>query len=287
MIDWYLKEQLQMEWLTGAAQWSFKDFATPVRPDSPIPYLNMKGIVERDLTKKEAYYVFQSYWSEQPMVRIYGHSMPVRWGNEGESKRIKVYSNCSEAELFLNGVSVGTRKRNPQDFPCAGLRWDVTLQPGENHVRVHAVKDGETVEDSLTFLYQTEAWGEPAQLKVTAEKQSDGRVYVEVTALDDKGSICLDATNFVRFGISGDGRLLDNLGTIRGSRLIQLATGRAGIYIDPNGALPAEITEISSYSAGGPASATAERVSANRRQAVSVISVKCEALPTAMITWTE
>ncbi|HEY1212109.1 MAG TPA: glycoside hydrolase family 2 TIM barrel-domain containing protein, partial [Bryobacteraceae bacterium] len=47
MIDWYLKCQERMEWLTGAAQWAFKDFATPVRPDSPIPYLNMKGIVER------------------------------------------------------------------------------------------------------------------------------------------------------------------------------------------------------------------------------------------------
>ncbi|MDQ0889932.1 beta-galactosidase [Paenibacillus sp. V4I9] len=55
MIDWYLKCQEGMDWLTGAAQWSFKDFATPVRPDSPIPYLNMKGIVERDLTKKEGF----------------------------------------------------------------------------------------------------------------------------------------------------------------------------------------------------------------------------------------
>lgn len=52
MIDWYLKSQEHMDWLTGTAQWSFKDFATPVRPDSPIPYLNMKGIVERDFTKK-------------------------------------------------------------------------------------------------------------------------------------------------------------------------------------------------------------------------------------------
>jgi beta-galactosidase len=286
MIDWYLKEQLQMDWLTGAAQWSFKDFATPVRPDSPIPYLNMKGIVQRDFTKKEAYYVFQSYWTEQPMVRIYGHTMPVRWGKEGDSKRIKVYSNCSEAELFLNGTSLGTKKRNPMDFPCAGLRWDAPLQKGENHVRVVAIKDGATVEDSLTFQYQTEAWGAPAQLLVAAEKHEDGRVFIEATAVDANGAICLDATNFVRFGISGDGVLLDNLGTIHGSRLVQLATGRAGIFIDPNGALPAEITEISSYSAGGPASAAA-RGAVNRGQAVSVVSVKCEALPTALITWTE
>lgn len=57
-----------MDWLTGTAQWVFKDISTPVRPDNPVPYVNQKGVIERDFTKKDAYYVFQSYWSEQPMV---------------------------------------------------------------------------------------------------------------------------------------------------------------------------------------------------------------------------
>jgi beta-galactosidase len=285
MIDWYLKEQLTMEWLTGAAQWSFKDFATPVRPDSPIPFLNMKGIVERDFTKKEAYYVFQSYWAEQPMARIYGHSMPVRWGKAGEVKRIKVYSNCSEAELFLNGISLGVKQRNPENFPCAGLRWDTELVPGDNTVKVVAVKDGVTVEDEVTFRYETAQWGEPVELKLRAEKQADGRVFIEATAVDAAGVISLDSAKFIRFGISGDGRLLDNLGTIHGSRLVQLATGRAGIYIDPVGALPAAIIENSAYSAGGPASAKAMTPSAGRQKAVSVISAQCEGLATAFITW--
>ena len=83
-----------MPWLTGSAQWPFKDFSTPVRPDNPVPYMNQKGVVERDFTTKEAYYVFQSYWTTKPMVHIYGHSWPVRWGNEGEEKMVKVYSNC-------------------------------------------------------------------------------------------------------------------------------------------------------------------------------------------------
>ena len=50
---------------------------------------------------------------------------PVRWGDSGEQKMVKVYSNCEEAELFLNGKSRGIRKRNGQDFPAAGLRWNV------------------------------------------------------------------------------------------------------------------------------------------------------------------
>ena len=32
LFDWHLKEQEQMDWLTGSAAWIFKDFATPLRP---------------------------------------------------------------------------------------------------------------------------------------------------------------------------------------------------------------------------------------------------------------
>lgn len=91
LIDWHLKEQETMPWLTGTAYWPFKDFSTPGRPDNPVPYVNQKGVVERDFTKKESYYVFQSYWSEKPMAHLYGHTWPVRWGSPGELKLVKVY----------------------------------------------------------------------------------------------------------------------------------------------------------------------------------------------------
>ena len=103
LFDWHLKEQETMPELTGAAQWIFKDFATTLRPGNPVPRVNQKGLVERDFTLKEGYFVFQSYWAEQPMVHIYGHSWPVRWGERDEAKLVKVYSNCPQVELFVNG----------------------------------------------------------------------------------------------------------------------------------------------------------------------------------------
>ena len=45
-----------------------------------------------------------------------------------DSKEILVYSNCDEVELFVNGVSQGVKRRNSQDYPAAGLRWNWRLR---------------------------------------------------------------------------------------------------------------------------------------------------------------
>jgi beta-galactosidase len=234
LFDWTLKEQETMPWLTGSAFWTFKDFSTPIRFDNPLPYMNQKGVVERDLTKKEVYYVVQSYWSQIPMAHIYGHNWPVRWGEEGELKMVKVYSNCDEAELFVNGKSYGIKKRNSADFPAAGLRWMVVLNTGTNDLRVKAKKAKQVIEDHITQQYQTAKWGKPARLNLEKIAEKDGTVTVQATLLDAKGTLCLDAVNWVTFSLNGDGVLLDDLGTSRGSRKLQVMNGRAIISYKAN-----------------------------------------------------
>ena len=234
LFDWHLKEQETMPWLTGTAQWCFKDFSTPLRPDNPVPYVNQKGVVERDLTKKEAYYVFQSYWSTRPMLHIYGHSQPVRWGDEGEEKMIKVYSNCNQVELFVNGKSYGIKKKNSQDFPAAGLRWKVKLNKGINKVVAVAKKENGTLTDTTSFIYQTEKWNKPVKATIQKIKEDNAVVTVEIKLLDDKNVQCLDAANWIRFGLSGNGKLTDDLGTSSGSRYVQAYNGRAIISFQKN-----------------------------------------------------
>ena len=234
LIDWHLKEQENMPLLTGSAYWPFKDFSTPIRPDNPVPYMNQKGVVERDLKKKEAYYVFQSWWTTRPMAHIYGHSWPVRWGDAGEEKMVKVYSNCDEAELFVNGKTCGVKKRNGQDFPAAGLRWNIVLTNGENHLRVVARKGKITVTDEITQTYQTEKWGTPARMELKKTDQKGDIATIEVKLYDAKNVMCLDARNVVRFGLTGDGKLIDNQGTSSGSRTVELYNGRAIIRVKLN-----------------------------------------------------
>ncbi|MNV89953.1 hypothetical protein D3C71_1842890 [compost metagenome] len=57
-------------------------------------------------------------------------------------------------------------------------------------------------------------------------------MLLEAEAYDANGVYCADAACFVRFSGAGDGRLLDNLGIARGSRLVQLANGRAAIFAE-------------------------------------------------------
>lgn len=234
LIDWHLKEQENIPSLTGSAYWPFKDFSTPVRPDNPIPYMNQKGVVERDFTKKEAYYVFQSWWTDQPMVHIYGHTWPVRWGDEGELKMVKVYSNCDQAELFVNGKSLGLKKRNGQDFPAAGLRWNVVYSAGENVLKVIARKGKVTVTDEIRQAYQTDKWGIPVKMALSKINQQGDIITLEVKLFDAQNVLCLDARNVVVFGLTGDGKLIDNQGTSSGSGTVEAYNGRALIRVRLN-----------------------------------------------------
>jgi beta-galactosidase len=148
---------------------------------------------------------------------------------------VKVYSNCDEAELFVNGKSYGIKKRESQDFPAAGLRWNVPYKKGENQLKVVASKGKVIVKDEITQVYQTEKWGKPSQMILQEIGQKGDIATIEVKLYDANKILCLDARNIVVFGLTGDGRLLDNLGTSSGSRKVELYNGRAIIRIKHNG----------------------------------------------------
>lgn len=253
LIDWHLKEQETMPWLTGAAYWPFKDFSTPVRPENPVPYVNQKGVVERDLNPKEAFYVFQSYWTENPMLRIFGHNWTVRWGGSNELKPLKVYSNCDEVELFLNGKSLGVKKKNSQDFPAAGLRWESLFQEGTNTVKAVGIKGKQRIEDEISFRYETRSWGKENKLNVTVSNIDDNHIWINAELLDKEGVRCLDSKEYIYFEAVGDGELIKNQGTSTGSSKVQAYNGFAKIKL-------------------------------NKKSGRSVIAVKSEGLETVFVT---
>jgi beta-galactosidase len=153
-----------------------------------------------------------------------------------------VYSNCEHAELFLNGKSLGTMQRDSQNFPAAGLRWQVAFASGANRLHVVASKGNVTVTDEIALTYQTEPWGKPAELRLHEKERKGNTVCVGAMLYDARGVPCLDSRNVVRFSLAGAGRLLDNLGTSRGSRELQLYNGRAEISLKLTGGCTIGVT---------------------------------------------
>ncbi|GGD27609.1 glycoside hydrolase family 2 protein [Hyunsoonleella pacifica] len=232
LFDWHLRISENDSTFVGNVQWAFKDFGTPLRPENAIPYMNQKGLVDRTGKPKDAFYVFKSYWSEEPFTYIESHTWTERQGPKGKPRAISVYSNCSSVELFLNGKSLGTKKRNTKDFPAAGLNWDVNFKEGENTLTAIAItKDGNKVSDELKLNYRFDKNGKARSLKLKHKKLENGNYLVTATAIDDKGLRCLDYEERVYFQCLNGGEAIISQGTPTGSEVIEMANGEASIEV--------------------------------------------------------
>jgi len=135
LFDWHLHVSESLPWFTGNAQWAFKDFGTPLRPENAIPYVNQKGLTDRAGNRKDAYYVFKSYWTEKPFCYIESHSWDQRFGPPEKERVINVFSNVEKVELFLNEKSIGIKNKSKNQYPAQGLFWTVNFIRGINTVK--------------------------------------------------------------------------------------------------------------------------------------------------------
>ncbi len=234
LFDWTLKEQFDIPNLTGTAFWPFKDFSTPLRKDNPIPYINQKGVVQRDLTKKEVFYVVQSYWSNTPMLRLFGHQWKIRWGELLEEKEFRVYSNCQKVELFLDGKSLGIKERNISNFPATGFRWKSQLEEGKHNLKAIAYSNNNILSDEYSFYYQCKKWGIPKKINSKFIEENN-KFFWEIEVVDSTNIRCLDFREKVNFSSTFPSPLVTNMGTSTGSKVIECANGRSIIELNNTG----------------------------------------------------
>lgn len=87
--------------------WNMFDFAADARDQGGEPGMNHKGLVTFDRKiKKDSFYLYKAYWSEEAFVHICGS----RYVDRPEKiTTVKVYSNCPEVTLYADGEEVGTK----------------------------------------------------------------------------------------------------------------------------------------------------------------------------------
>lgn len=155
------------------------------------------GIVDLAGFPKDIYYLYQSEWTDTPVLHLFPHW---NWEPGQQIDMWCYYNNADEVELFINGKSQGTRTKDAQHLHVV---WNVTFEPGT--VKVVARKDG--VETASREIHTA---GEPAQIRLTPDRstiKNNGTdlSFVTVEILDKDGNLCPNAENLVQFEISGNG----------------------------------------------------------------------------------
>ncbi|MGI4866077.1 MAG: beta-galactosidase GalB [Janthinobacterium lividum] len=183
--------------ISGAFVWSGFDYL-----GEPLPYpwparSSYFGVIDLAGFPKDAYYLYQSEWATQPVLHLLPH-----WNwTPGQTVDVwAYYSQADEVELFLNGKSLGIRKKGADDLH---VMWRVPFAPGT--LQAISRRAGQTV---LTRTVKTA--GPAAKIELVADRsqlRADGKdlSFVTVRVLDAAGNLVPDAANLVKFAVSGPG----------------------------------------------------------------------------------
>ena len=189
----------QHDFISGLFVWTGFDYL-----GEPTPYpwparSSYFGIVDLAGFPKDVYYMYQSEWTKKPVLHIFPH-----W-NWDAAKTVDVwsyYNNADEVELFLNGRSLGSKRKEGSNLH---IMWRVPFEPGT--LKAVSRKNGRIV---LTKELKTA--GEPAAIKISTDRKiihhgGEDLCFITVKIMDAKGNPVPTASNLVNFSIQGAGTI--------------------------------------------------------------------------------
>lgn len=184
----------------GVFIWTGFDYRGEPSP-FPWPAISSQfGIMDTCGFPKDYYYYYKAHWTAAALIHVMPHwTWP---GREGENIRLRVFTNCEEAEIMVNGRSAG-RKSCGQDW----TEWELPYTPGV--LEAVAYRDGK---EAAREIHRTA--GAPAALVLEPESWTEALLragaaaVVSVSVLDREGNPVPAADNSVSFEVTGNGRLL-------------------------------------------------------------------------------
>lgn len=182
------------------------------------------GIVDLAGFPKDRFYLYQAQWRPDfPMAHILPHwNWPERAADPkanppkaAQITPVHVYTSGDEAELFLNGKSLGRKKKvfetpnNPRlnGQPAYRIRWDeVAYEPGE--LKVVAYKNGKkwATDTVKTTREASRLVLKPDRATITGDGHDIS--FVTLTVVDKNGLPVPRAKNPVHFSIKGPGEIV-------------------------------------------------------------------------------
>ncbi len=128
----YLNQVLERDYIFGMAAWNFADFGSSFRQDA-MPYINQKGLVNFDRSKKDIYYYYQARLLEEPMIYVAGKNFTERYVQNGDDPvQITVFSNASEVSLTAGDKNLTSKTED-------GIAiFEIPMPEGKNEVTATA-----------------------------------------------------------------------------------------------------------------------------------------------------
>jgi beta-galactosidase len=190
------KVMKKYDFLSGMFIWTGFDYMGEPTPYSWPSRSSYFGIIDLAGFPKDVFYMYQSEWTAKTVLHIFPH-----WNWE-PGKMVDVwayYNHADEVELFLNGKSLGVKKKTGDDLH---IMWRVKYEPGT--LKAISRKDGKVV---LTSEIHTA--GTPAKIELAADRKkikADGKdlSFITVKILDKDGNLVPNADNLVNFKLNGE-----------------------------------------------------------------------------------
>lgn len=207
--DTEFRAQEDCPFMLGQFTWTGWDYLgepTPYKKEWPSRS-SYFGIIDLAGFPKDRFYLYKSHWADTETLHLLPHWT---WhGKEGDNIPVYCYTNYDQAELFLNGQSLGLQRKDPTDeLRRYRLKWeDVSYEPGELMVRAYDENDEPAAERVVRTA------GTPTKLSVEPDRsriQADGRdlCFCTVRIRDKNGNLCPQADNVVEFTVDGPAELV-------------------------------------------------------------------------------
>jgi beta-galactosidase len=202
-----MKYVKQYPFISGQFVWTGFDYIGEPTPYGWPARSSYFGIVDLAGFPKDVYYMYQSEWRpDKTVLHLFPHW---NWQDGQDVDLWAYYNNADEVELFVNGISQGTRSKSGDDLH---VMWRVKYQPGS--IKAVSRRNGEVVAEQ-----QICTAGDPAAIRLTPDRTeiaADGSdlAYITVEIVDKDGNLCPWAENNVHFEVTGAG---SNVGVDNGS----------------------------------------------------------------------
>ncbi|MFI5123936.1 MAG: beta-galactosidase GalB [Chitinophagales bacterium] len=189
-----LREIKKHKFLSGQFIWTGFDYLGEPTPYGWPSRSSYFGIIDLAGFPKDIYYLYKSEWTNEPVLHIFPH-----W-NQPAGQLVDVwafYNNADEVELYLNGKSMGIRKKTGDDLH---VMWRLKFEPGT--LKAVSRKDGKVVLER-----EIKTAGKAARIVLQADKKTiraDGEdlSFITVKVLDKDGNLVPDAGQLIKFNLS-------------------------------------------------------------------------------------